>query len=379
MKIGKIIFLISLILALFFFTKTVIGQTSDSSSNDQLKHIQDQIKEVQGKIDNLESQGKTLSSQIAVIDNQIRLTELKIEANKQEISNLTLDIDTATKKISTLSESLNILTGVLLNRIVATYEVGSQQPFEILLSSSSVSSFFSRLNYLKIAQVHDKKLVYQTQQAKNDYVNQKNIFEDKKKRVIFLKNQLEDYTNQLAKDRQGKQDLLSITKNDEANFQDLLARLKADAESIGKALGNIGYKIGHVSKGDIIASVGSSGCSTGPHLHFEIFKDARVEEGKIIGTRVDPKPYLDDSKYEKPVPNYPENVTTWYGQVYFLGVHTGIDIANYYGTPIRAIDNGEAYFTSAPCGYNIAGGSSLGKGIVIDHANGLVSLYWHIP
>ncbi|MBQ8903662.1 MAG: peptidoglycan DD-metalloendopeptidase family protein, partial [Oscillospiraceae bacterium] len=39
-----------------------------------------------------------------------------------------------------------------------------------------------------------------------------------------------------------------------------------------------------VNKGDVIASVGSTGWSTGPHLHFEIRKD---------GTRVDPLEYVD--------------------------------------------------------------------------------------
>ena len=173
----------------------------------------------------------------------------------------------------------------------------------------------------------------------------------------------------------GKVDLLTVTQNDETKFQQELARLRADAASINVAIGNIGYKIGSVNKGDIIAGVGSSGCSTGPHLHFEVFTNARVENNRIIGARVDPKPYLENGSYEKPVPGYPGSVTTWYGEVYFLGTHTGIDIANPFGTPIRAIEGGDAYFTSAICSYN----GSLGKGIIVDHKNGLVTLYWHIP
>jgi len=57
--------------------------------------------------------------------------------------------------------------------VVATYEVGTIQPLQILLTSSGASDFLSRLNYLKRAQAHDKQLIYQTQQAKVDYANQK--------------------------------------------------------------------------------------------------------------------------------------------------------------------------------------------------------------
>lgn len=345
------------------------------SKSKKLEEINKQISETQAKLSDLYGQEKTLSSQIAVIDNQIKLTTLKINSIEQQISDLTLDIDTADKKIDKLETSLDKLSEVLINRIKATYVIGNSSSFQVLVSSDNVSDFVKRANYLRIAQAHDRRLIYDTVQAKNDYSNQKDIFEDKKTKIEELKQELETYNVQLDKDKEGKEQLLSITKNDEAKFQELLARLKADAASINAALGNIGAKIGPVNKGDVIAGVGSSGCSTGPHLHFEVYTNAKVENGRVVGTRTDPKPYLENSSYQQPVPGYPGSVTTWYGEVYFLGVHTGIDIANPFGTPIRAMDSGDAYATSAMCGYN----GSLGKGIVVDHKNGLVTLYWHIP
>jgi murein DD-endopeptidase MepM/ murein hydrolase activator NlpD len=39
----------------------------------------------------------------------------------------------------------------------------------------------------------------------------------------------------------------------------------------------------HVHKGDVIGYVGSTGRSTGPHLHYEV---------RIGGEAVDPTPYL---------------------------------------------------------------------------------------
>jgi murein DD-endopeptidase MepM/ murein hydrolase activator NlpD len=42
-----------------------------------------------------------------------------------------------------------------------------------------------------------------------------------------------------------------------------------------------------VKKGDIVGYIGSSGMSTGPHLHYEVMKD---------GKYVNPNHYFDDFK-----------------------------------------------------------------------------------
>lgn len=232
-KIGIIVLFLLVILFSSSFKGIVYSvdptptPTPTPTSAPDTTELQNKIKDLQSKISDLQGQEKTLSSQISVMDNQIKLTEYRIEATQEEITSLILDIDTATKKISGLQEALNNLVEVLANRIVATYEVGTIQPFQILLTSNNASDFFKRLNYLKIAQEHDKKLVYDTQQAKVDYANQKTIFEGEKKKVEALQKQLQAYNTQLDLNKQAKQRLLSETQGSEANYQRLLAQAKA--------------------------------------------------------------------------------------------------------------------------------------------------------
>jgi peptidoglycan hydrolase CwlO-like protein len=224
----KIIFLFTVFFLALLFKSFVYAEDSGiKECRDNGKSISDCPNYLQSRLTILQGQATTLSSQIAIMDSQINLTQARIEVSKKQILDLAVDIDTATKKISSLSDSLNRITNVLLNRIVATYEVGGIQPLEVLLSSSDASNFLTRLNYLRIVQNHDKKLVYEVVQAKNDYANQKNIFQTKEDQLELLKKQLEAYTNQLNHEKQGKQDLLAQTQGSEATYQQLLTQAQA--------------------------------------------------------------------------------------------------------------------------------------------------------
>lgn len=382
----KLLLLIFLSLLLFFINATNV----QALECEDISNLTEKIQCLNNKVRDLQSQGRTLASQIAVMNSQIRLTESRILATQREISELALDIDTANDKIATLEKALDGLTKILLNRIVATYQVGQTPPFELLLSSNNASSFFSRLNYLRIAQAHDKEIIYQTQQAKSDYTNQKDIFEAKKKRAEILKASLDKFTVQLAQEKSSKQALLDVTRNDEATYQ----RLLNDALSIQRALANVGARIGDVNRGGVIASAGNTGCSTGAHLHFEVYERAKIQGGSVVDINtgepiqfkvsdhlVNPMNYINDGRFQHPLPG--SVITTSFMQQYFLGAHTGTDFAykfsegSTYGRPIYAAEKGVAYYAqdSQLCkGFE---GNGVGRGVVIDHQNGLVTLYWH--
>jgi peptidoglycan hydrolase CwlO-like protein len=225
----KILFFIFSVVLLISSTAFVYAQTSPTPTPDpqQVNDLQKRINDLEGKVSELRSQEQTLSSQIGAMDNQIKLTEYRIDATKQQITDLTLDIDSATKRMDHLEESLGEVTKTLVNRIVATYQIGSAPPMQILLASSDVNDLVSRANYLRIVQAHDKKLLYDTQQAKNDYANQKLIFEDKKRRIEALQTQLEEYGRELDVQKEDKKRLLADTQGSEANYQRLLSEAKA--------------------------------------------------------------------------------------------------------------------------------------------------------
>lgn len=216
-------------------TPTITPSTSSSSptptptpdTSSQQKELQERIKQYEQKLGELRSQEKTLSSQIKIMDNQISLTEARISAAKQKIEDLENDIGVAKDKILDIGQQMSVATEVLLKRISTTYEVGNIQPWQLFLTSDNISNFMTRLKYLKIIQINDKRNIYAAEQLRVNYSYQKKLLEDSQKEEEALKQKMVSYTDQLNKDKGAKQELLSVTKNDESRYQKLLQEARA--------------------------------------------------------------------------------------------------------------------------------------------------------
>ena len=117
-----------------------------------------------------------------------------------------------------------------------------------------------------------------------------------------------------------------------------------------------------------VAVVASITKQNGLEISREILSEQTLKEPitqiKKVGTKEPPKGY-GTGKFISPVYG---TITSRYGYRR-SGFHKGIDIANSYGTPIRAADNGKVI---------TAGWSGLfGKLVKIDHQNGYVTYYAH--
>ena len=353
------------------------------------------IELLQAKIDDLGSQKKTLSSQIAQFNSQIQVTQLKIGDAETTIQKLEKEIGALGARIGYINQSVDRLGVLLKQRIVATYQQSFVSDLELVLTSKDFSDLVLRLQYLKAVQENDKKLLTSLQETKSNYANQKDEREEKQAAIEASKRTLEALKLDLDQQKVEKEVFLKVTQNDESRYQSLLAQAQAElAVSFGG--GDESY-LRDVSEGESIGSIASmsvsAGCSSGPHLHFEVHNNGSIQ---------DPNNYLRETGISY---NYPDSYQSVYGTVnphgpfpwpinepiginqgfvaqknspqYGAAGHLGIDMQtgstpNATGQTIKAIKSGKLYGGS----YNCSNGKLFYA--KIDHGDGLTTWYLHM-
>ncbi|MBD2340693.1 peptidoglycan DD-metalloendopeptidase family protein [Calothrix sp. FACHB-156] len=330
--IFSVIFLIFILALPMYGAATPSIDTLKQQQQQVQQQRQDVVKE-RDRLTNLQKAAENrlygLQRNLQTTDSYIQDSELRLSQANQRLQELETDL--AMAEVS--YEEKQVAT---VARLRFLQRSPANQGWGILLQSENISDFISRRHQLKLVYQADRQILTKLNQQAKLINQQKTAVEQQKNQIDLIRQQLLGQKADYQAQAQLQSELIQRLNSDRLALEAAQNQLEQDSKNlevlIQQKVAEAQAKTNSNSKSVIIRGTGM----------FAYPSDAPTSSP--FGWRI--HPILGYRRF-----------------------HAGLDFAASYGSTIRAADSGTVIFAGWYGGY--------GKAVIIDHGNGITTLYGH--
>jgi murein DD-endopeptidase MepM/ murein hydrolase activator NlpD len=318
--------------------KAKIDQTNKTKDD-----LEREIAQYEAQLKEIGLQKNTFQTAIKTIDINTKKIQTDIKLNENRIANTNLKIEQLGGDIKSKGVKIDNGLDIIQNLLQQINRADNTSIIENLLQNKNLSEIWKEIETAELIQNQIRNKTLEIQDIKTSLENTKKETEAQKKELLILKSKLNDQKTILNINRNEKSKLLAQTKNQESNYNKILAEKKAKRDAFEKELTAYENQLKLAIDPNSIPNTGN-GTLSWPLNNIRITQ--------FFGKTVDAK------------------------RLYASGTHNGIDFAATIGSVVKASANGVIEGTGdtdVTCS-----GASFGKWILIRHYNGLSTLYGHL-
>lgn len=379
-----------------------------NATAEELAQAQADVDAVKAEMNALDEQINEVGNRIIDLNNKIAENETKLEEKEAELAQA--------------QEDLKVYYEALKDRIQIMYESDRSSYLEVLLNASSISEFFSKLEYINQMVEYDNQIMEELDACRQVIQESKEAIETTKQELESDKAEEQQQQDQLLAAQADKQSTLSglesnqlalslMAQEQEAAHANLLAAIsenqtaianeeariaeeeqirqeqeqqqQEEAASGGSETGSGNSDTGSGSSdGGSDYDNGSSGGGSTDSGSDDVYDPGSAPSGGSESDRVLPNGYwstwpgIGNGMLSWPVDSY--TLTSLYGpRIHPItgnySNHGGIDFAASYGQSIYSCGDGVVVEANSTDSW----GGGWGYYVVIQHTNGLSTLYAH--
>ena len=296
---------------------------------------------VQSLIESLEKEKNDLQGYITELDADLAVINDKVDDLTVQIGNKEQEIEVKTEELAEAEETERHQYELMKKRVKFMYERGGKSSIEMLLDSDSFTEFLNKAEFIGKITAYDRRLL-------DKYIASKEAVADKKAELEKENEELIEAKSNLQNEQEAMETLIAHKEEEISNYEADIGNKEAAVRE---------YEAEIAAQDQIIKDLEATILAEKKRL-LEQNKKAIVYDG---------------GKFAWPAPDY-TRISDEYGMRMHptLGIekfHNGIDLAAPSGSRILAAYDGEVIAA--------AYSSSMGNYIMIDHGDGLISIYMH--